>query len=78
VSETLTLESMDPDEDGWSEWVHPLPGYLMGCCDCGLIHEMEFAIVPAAEANTPLNDGETPGAVIIFRARRHPDRCAKE
>lgn len=28
---------------GWCEWVYPTPkGYLMKCCDCGLVHEMEF------------------------------------
>jgi len=32
-----------PQSDG--EWVAPLPGYLMQCCDCGLRHQMEFRIV---------------------------------
>jgi hypothetical protein len=64
-------EPMHPDEEGWSEWIHPLPGYLMQCCDCGLIHETEFAIVPRHKGNAgPLNDGEGK-SVIIFRARRH-------
>lgn len=28
---------------GFSRWVNPiLNGYMMGCCDCGLVHEMEF------------------------------------
>lgn len=28
---------------GWTEWVMPIPkGYLMKCCDCGLVHEMQF------------------------------------
>jgi hypothetical protein len=58
-------------EDGWCEWVHPLPGYLMQCCDCGLVHEVEFAIVPRdPDLNTgPLNEGEG-ASVIIFRMRR--------
>lgn len=60
---------MRPDEDGWSEWIHPLPGYLMQCCDCGLIHEMEFAI-GRRSGDGPLNEGETEEAVIVFRARR--------
>lgn len=68
--------AMDPGEDGWCEWVHPIPadhglGYLMKCCDCELVHEMEFAIVPRDASNTgPLNEGESDAAVIIFRARR--------
>ncbi|KKW92671.1 hypothetical protein [Sphingobium chungbukense] len=66
---TIQCEPMHPDEEGWSEWIHPLPGYLMQCCDCGLIHEMQFEI---AEPNDPaqLNPGEGEHGVIIFRARR--------
>lgn len=30
-------------EDGWSRWVQPvMTGYRMACCDCGLVHDMEF------------------------------------
>jgi hypothetical protein len=29
--------------DGWSRWVQPvMKGYKMACCDCGLVHDMEF------------------------------------
>jgi len=29
--------------DGWSEWDQPvMRGYRMCCCDCGLVHDMEF------------------------------------
>lgn len=32
-------------EDGFCEWVCPKPtGYLMQCCDCDLIHEVEFRV----------------------------------
>lgn len=29
---------------GWSEWVFPSvkKNYLMKCCDCGLVHEIQF------------------------------------
>lgn len=69
-------EPMDPDEDGWSEWIHPLPGYLLQCCDCGLVHDMEFAIGNRSDdargSDQPLNEGESDETgVIIFRARRH-------
>lgn len=30
-------------EDGWSEWIVPvLDGYQMSCCDCGLVHTIQF------------------------------------
>jgi len=32
-------------EDGWSRWVQPIEqGYKMACCDCGLVHQMDFRI----------------------------------
>ena len=31
-------------QDG--EWVEPpMEGYLMACCDCGLVHKLNFRIV---------------------------------
>jgi hypothetical protein len=33
-------------EDGYCAWVCPQPvGYLMQCCECDLIHEVEFRVV---------------------------------
>ena len=48
---------MVPDDEGWSEWIHPLPGYRFACCDCGLVHDLEF----------DLSDDNK----LIFRARRN-------
>lgn len=32
-------------ENGWTKWVQPVRrGYLMQCCDCGLVHRMNFRI----------------------------------
>jgi hypothetical protein len=45
------------NDDGWSDWVEPKPIYRMACCDCGLVHELEFRTA---------EDGEP-----TFRARRH-------
>lgn len=66
---TATFEKMVEGDDGWSDWVHPLPGYRMKCCDCGLVHDMEFAIAERLTA-APLNEGEDASGVIVFRARR--------
>jgi hypothetical protein len=69
-SEQQEFEVMNPVmEDGWSEWIHPLPGYLMKCCDCGLVHEMQVAI-GQREGNGPLNGGESSEGVVLFRMRR--------
>jgi hypothetical protein len=45
------------DDDGWTEWIQPVRrGYRLRCCDCDLVHEMDFRI----KAGRPQ-----------FRARRH-------
>lgn len=34
------------NDDGWSDWINPkMEGYKMSCCDCNLVHSMEFMIV---------------------------------
>lgn len=34
---------MHAGHGGWCEWIAPIDkGYLMKCCDCGLVHEVEF------------------------------------
>lgn len=46
------------------EWVQPTrKGYLMQCCDCGLVHSLDFKLV---------RDGR--GSFIFFRAFRVPRR----
>ena len=43
------------------QWIAPKrKGYRLACCDCGLVHELEFRLMPHAG-----------GKRIVFRARRH-------
>ena len=31
--------------NGWTRWVQPIrAGYKMACCDCGLVHTMDFRV----------------------------------
>jgi hypothetical protein len=70
-------------ENGWSRWVRPVPrNYMMACCDCGLVHRMEFVVVKVA---TRWKDGRWNGAVlpsrnyrVMFRAQRAPRYTAKQ
>jgi hypothetical protein len=59
---------------GWSEWVCPTPGknYLFKCCDCGLVHEMQFATFAEANKKRGLFDViRLPWPIrAMFRARR--------
>lgn len=65
------FEVMYEGDDGWSDWVHPEPGYRMKCCGCGLVHDVQFEVA-ANRGSGVLNPGESSGAVIIMRARRLP------
>jgi hypothetical protein len=64
-------------ENGWSRWVPPIMrGYRMACCDCGLVHDMEFAVVKVQRVRRdgrwshgrPLNPKKYR---VLFRARRN-------
>lgn len=44
-----------------NEWIRPtMKGYKMACCDCGLIHELDFKVIRWGR-----------GHKIKFRARRN-------
>ena len=31
--------------NGWTDWVQPIrKGYKLCCCDCGLVHNMDFRV----------------------------------
>lgn len=58
----------------WSRWVQPvMDHYLMACCDCGLVHEMQFR---AREVLRENSRGKVTAAlpkskaIVWFRARR--------
>lgn len=49
-----------------AEWVTPQrKHYFMGCCDCGLVHKLEFRLVPSWHGA---------GKKIQFRAWREEDQ----
>jgi hypothetical protein len=42
------LKQVKALKSGWSRWQVPeMKGYIMGCCDCGLEHEVEFEVMEA-------------------------------
>lgn len=60
----------------WSRWVQPvMRKYLMACCDCGLVHEMQFQAWQ--QTSEPNAKGEWQAERIrkgrvSFRVRRAP------
>jgi len=58
------------NEGDWSEWVNPnLEQYFMKCCDCGLVHEMQFKVVKYSEGDECEFVADV-DLQAVFRARR--------
>lgn len=67
--------------DGFSEWVYPvMRGYLMACCDCGLVHEVQFKAIRqtgAEGANGMWPYEDVPKGRVALRARRAKRHTAR-
>lgn len=58
------------NEGGWSEWVNPnAEQYFMKCCDCGLVHEMQFKVAKYSEGDE-CEFVDDPNLQPVFRAKR--------
>jgi hypothetical protein len=73
ASSATQCDPVPEGEDDFTEWVCPKPvGYLMQCCDCGLIHEVEFRVAkyeprPSEEFSVV----EDPDLQVQMRMRRY-------
>jgi hypothetical protein len=58
----------------WSEWITPIMrGYLMACCDCGLVHEIDFKALEVKKQRKRdwlYRELPRPTHRVAFRARR--------
>ena len=63
----------------WSDWVCPNPEqYFMKCCDCGLVHEMQFKVAKYKLGNE-CEFVEDTNLQAVFKARRtHPPQRTEE
>ena len=66
-------------EDGWCDWVCPKPkGYLMQCCDCELIHEVDFRVVRYESEDSEVYEVvDDPNLQAQMRLRRRDDLSPK-
>lgn len=45
-------KQLEEQENGWCETQYPIMrGYKMSCCDCELVHDMEFDVVEITKFN---------------------------
>ncbi len=68
------FKKIKPLDDGWSDWEAPIQGYKMACCDCALVHDMEFKVVKVAERDgADFSGDEVPfeDYRVLIRARRN-------
>lgn len=65
------------ENGGWTDWLHPVKRrgvipYILVCCDCGLAHSMEFAIVDKdGERVDHMEFEKQTGMTLNFRAKRN-------
>jgi len=62
--------------EDWSEWVCPNPDeYFMKCCDCGLVHEVQYRVARYGEGDyCELVDDKDVQAQFRMRRRTPPQR----
>jgi hypothetical protein len=72
-------EPQEEVEDGWCDWVCPKPrGYLMQCCDCELIHEVDFRVVQYEPKPSEVYEVvDDPNLQAQMRLRRRDDLSPK-
>ena len=72
-------EPQEEVEDGWCDWVCPKPrGYLMQCCDCELIHEVDFRVARyESEDSEVYAVVDDPNLQAQMRLRRRDDLSPK-
>jgi hypothetical protein len=63
-------------EGGWSEWTQPvMRGYRLACCDCCLVHDMEFKVLKVTKQNPDgsweAEEIDSEKYRVEFRARRN-------
>ncbi len=41
----MRYDAYEVRDDGWTDWIEPVTeGFKLSCCDCGLVHDMNFRI----------------------------------
>lgn len=69
------------NDDNWSDWLKPvMKNYKMACCDCGLVHNIDFKILKQKRLVKEYSDGNhvfeyievsNPQYMVSLRAARN-------
>jgi uncharacterized Zn finger protein len=75
MSKTECEQIFPKNEDGYCEWINPRKrGYLLQCCDCGLVHAFDFDAVQFESATSNkyvVLEGDNYG--VVMRCKRLSD-----
>jgi len=64
----MKYQRHEVDDDGWTGWIQPRhEAYKLACCDCGLVHVLQFRVVKDALV---IDANDTTDGLVVFRARR--------
>jgi hypothetical protein len=79
----LRFKNHKAGRGGWSEWVYPSTeeNYLFQCCDCGLVHELQFKTFIELEKlkNKTFKIFPLPNIIrTMFKARRYEPKNTKK
>lgn len=55
---------------GFSRWVQPaMPKYMLACCDCNLVHEMQFRVVGIRKMRVQFRARRADGYTAMLRKK---------
>lgn len=68
-----------PSDDSYSDWIQPVHDgkkpYKLACCDCGLVHDVEFKVMKVVKdlgnGYLEVQDANNDKLIVHFRARRN-------
>lgn len=71
----IELSPISANEDGWTDWQFPTSVYRMQCCNCGLVHRVQFSVDRIIERRS---DGSFIAEAVSDPALRVSFRMARE
>jgi hypothetical protein len=77
------IERIFEEKNGWSKWISPTLSmarpYHLSCCDCGLVHDLQFRVLKVTwrgKGGAWMGERKA-GMKIHFRARRNKRATAQ-
>ena len=75
IEQKYNILEQNPNNDNWTSWSAPgMQRYMLGCCGCGLVHEIQYQVIRTTKMN---DDGtfeyEATDPMkyrVLFRARQ--------